>query len=112
MSVRMVRWVKYEGEGTPDMEWRMSPDSSGKDVMAIKIEDNTYDDNSEEAITIKKQLKSVNFRLTNIKCEKCGHLMEKYLLRYHPKTNRLGWKSRIICSNEECLEEYYTKEDI
>jgi len=118
MPIRMIRWIKYEGEGIPkgieNIDWKMMPIgvNSEEYVIAIKVTDDTYSENSPEAIAIKSQIKDMNFRLTNIKCKICGSLMEKYLLTPHPKHNRLGWKSRIICSNEECLDEYYTKEDV
>ena len=112
----MVRWIKYEGEGTPSgtegVDWMWLPDPPRPDVIGIKVEENIYGDNSQEAVSIMEQLGKKDFKLSNVKCKECGRLMEKYLLHPHPKANRLGWKFRYICSNNDCLYEYYTKEDV
>lgn len=103
--MRIERWIKWTGEGTPDREWKMI-----EGVIAIKVEEVAYADNSPEAVAVRGKL--MQTILTDIKCKECGTLMEKYILHPHPKANRLGWKYRYICSNNDCLYEYYTKEDI
>lgn len=103
--MRIERWKKWEGEGTPEGEWKVIDG-----VVAIKVEDITYHDNSPEAIALVGKLNGLVF--STVRCKECGTLMEKYLLHPHPKANRLGWKFRYICSNNDCLYEYYTKEDV
>lgn len=105
--MRIVTWRKYEGEGIPNTEWQLIDG-----ITYIKINDITHADNSKEATNIRHKIGiSLNVRLTDIKCKECGAFMEKYPLQSHPKANRLGWKFRYICSNNDCLYEYYTKED-
>jgi hypothetical protein len=49
--------------------------------------------------------------LVNKKCSLCNNYMTAYeVMITCPKANPNGWKSRLECSNLECLhEEYYTK---
>ena len=105
--MRVETWIKWEGEGIPDREWKEI-----EGIIAVKESEVIYETNSPEAVAIRGKLAGITPMLTNIKCKECGALMEKYLLHPHPKANRLGWKFRYICSNNDCLYEYYTKEDV
>ena len=113
--MKIIRWKAYEGEGIPT---GIEGEDWAKDILSetllVPLEVKILKDNSPEAIAIRGRLQgnTVITRLTDIKCKECESFMERYPLQPHPKANKLGWKFHYICSNNDCLYEYYTKEDI